>query len=57
MKPNSTPPCEAQLTVMVIDDDQEIRDALQVFGLSVKLFASVQEFLDSGDLTRPGCVA
>jgi FixJ family two-component response regulator len=60
MKPNSTPPCEAQPTVMVIDDDQDIRDALQGLlrsvGLSVELFASVQEFLDSGDLTRPGCV-
>jgi len=45
---------------MVIDDDQDIRDALQGLlrsvGLSVELFASVQEFLTSGDLTRPGCV-
>jgi FixJ family two-component response regulator len=60
MKPNSTPPCEPQPTVMVIDDDQDIRDALQGLlrsvGLSVELFASVQQFLDSGDLMRPGCV-
>jgi len=45
---------------MVIDDDQDIRDALQGLlrsvGLGVELFASVQEFLASGDLTRPGCV-
>jgi len=60
MKPNLTPPRDPQPTVMVIDDDQDIRDALQGLlrsvGLGVELFASVQEFLASGDLTRPGCV-
>lgn len=42
---------DAQATVIVIDDDQDIRDALEGLlksvGLRTKLFASVQEFLDS----------
>jgi FixJ family two-component response regulator len=42
---------DAQPTVIVIDDDQDIRDALEGLlksvGLRTKLFASVQEFLDS----------
>jgi len=45
---------------MVIDDDRDIREALQGLlrsvGLRVELFASVQEFLDSGQLSRPGCL-
>jgi FixJ family two-component response regulator len=60
MKPHSTPPREAQATVMVIDDDRDIREALQGLlrsvGLCVELFASVQEFLDSGQLPRRGCL-
>jgi FixJ family two-component response regulator len=42
---------DSQPTVIVIDDDQDIRDALEGLlksvGLRTKLFASVQEFLDS----------
>jgi FixJ family two-component response regulator len=42
---------DTQPTVIVIDDDQDIRDALEGLlksvGLRTKLFASVQEFLDS----------
>jgi FixJ family two-component response regulator len=42
---------DAQPTVIVIDDDKDIRDALEGLlksvGLRTKLFASVQEFLDS----------
>jgi len=60
MNSHSTPPHEAQPTVMVIDDDRDIREALQGLlrsvGLRVELFASVQEFLDSGQLSRPGCL-
>lgn len=60
MNPPSILPRETQPTVMVIDDDRDIRDALQGLvrsvGLCVELFASVQEFLDSGQLTRPGCL-
>jgi len=59
MKPRSTPPREAQPTVVVIDDDRDIREALQGLlrsvGLCVELFASVQEFLDSGQPPGPGC--
>jgi FixJ family two-component response regulator len=42
---------DAHPTVIVIDDDQDIRDALESLlksvGLRTKLFASVQEFLDT----------
>jgi RNA polymerase sigma factor (sigma-70 family) len=51
---------EAQPTVVVIDDDPAIRDALQSLlrsvGLRVELFASVQEFLGSARADRPGCL-
>jgi FixJ family two-component response regulator len=42
---------DAQPTVIIIDDDKDIRDALEGLlksvGLRTKLFASVQDFLDS----------
>jgi FixJ family two-component response regulator len=47
-------------TIVVIDDDAEIRDALQSLlrsvGFQVELFPSVQEYLGSGHLDRPGCL-
>jgi FixJ family two-component response regulator len=47
-------------TVVVIDDDEEIREGLQDLlvsvGLRVELFASVQEFLGSAGPDRPGCL-
>jgi FixJ family two-component response regulator len=47
-------------TVVVIDDDVGIRDALHSLlrsvGFQVELFASVQEYLDHGHLDRPGCL-
>jgi FixJ family two-component response regulator len=47
-------------TVVVIDDDEEIREGLQDLlvsvGLRVQLFASVQGFLGSGRPDRPGCL-
>jgi two-component system OmpR family response regulator len=47
-------------TVVVIDDDQHIRQALQGLlrsvDLRVELFGSVQEFLDSGRPDLPGCL-
>src|SRR5216684_4610973 len=47
-------------TVVVIDDDEEIREGLQGLlgsvGLRVELFASAQEFLGSGRPDRPGCL-
>jgi FixJ family two-component response regulator len=51
---------EARPIVVVIDDDFEIREALQGLlrsvGLSVELFGSVREFLDSGRPDLPGCL-
>ena len=47
-------------TVVVIDDDEEIREGLQGLlgsvGLRVELFASVQEFLGGARPDRPGCL-
>jgi FixJ family two-component response regulator len=47
-------------TVVVIDDDDEIREGLQGLlgsvGLRVELFASVQEFLGSARPDCPGCL-
>jgi FixJ family two-component response regulator/DNA-binding winged helix-turn-helix (wHTH) protein len=54
------PDDEARPTVVVIDDDQHIREALQDLlrsvGLRVELFGSVQEFLDSARPDLPGCL-
>ena len=47
-------------TVFVIDDDQEVREALQLLmesvGLSVQSFSSASEFLDQFDSSLPGCL-
>jgi FixJ family two-component response regulator len=61
MRPDLLPASdEAQPTVVVIDDDRDIRDALQGLlqsvGLRVEAFPSVQEFLDGASLDRPGCL-
>jgi FixJ family two-component response regulator len=51
---------DARPSVVVIDDDEGIREALQGLlrsvDLSVELFASVSEFLDSNRPDRPGCL-
>jgi FixJ family two-component response regulator len=51
---------EARPPVVVIDDDRDVREALQGLlrsvGLSVELFASVPEFLDSNRPDLPGCL-
>jgi FixJ family two-component response regulator len=51
---------ETQPTVIIIDDDRDIREALEGLlrsvGLRVELFASVQEFLDHGRPNGPGCL-
>src|SRR6266849_6017389 len=51
---------EARPIVVVIDDDQEIRAALQSLlrsvGLRVELFGSVQEFLANARPDPPGCL-
>jgi len=47
-------------TVFVVDDDQEVRDALTLLmtsiGLAVEAFGSAQEFQDQFDPARPGCL-
>ena len=47
-------------TVFVVDDDQEVRDALTLLmtsvGLAVEAFGSAQGFLDQFDPARPGCL-
>jgi FixJ family two-component response regulator/DNA-binding winged helix-turn-helix (wHTH) protein len=54
------PDDKAQPTVVVIDDDPDIREALRgllrTVGLRVELFASVQEFLDISPSDLPGCL-
>jgi FixJ family two-component response regulator len=46
--------------VVVIDDDQSVREALrglfQSVGLVTEIYGSVQEFLDRGQLERAGCI-
>jgi FixJ family two-component response regulator len=51
---------EDHSVVAVIDDDEDVRDALadllQSVGLQAELFASVQEFLDRDVPSRPACL-
>ena len=46
--------------VYVVDDDPQtcraVAELVQTFGHQVRLFESPQEFLDSVDESRPGCV-
>lgn len=47
-------------TVVVVDDDDQVRESLaaliQSMNLEVECFASGQEFLDSYSADRPGCI-
>ena len=47
-------------TVFIIDDDQEVREALHLLmesvGLNALSFSSASEFLDQFDSSRPGCL-
>ena len=50
----------AELTVFVVDDDKEVRDAMKLLmnsvGLTVETFASAEDFLAQFDPARPGCL-
>lgn len=47
-------------TVFIVDDDQEVRNALQLLmesvGLQSETFSSAQNFLDQFDINRSGCI-
>ncbi len=49
-----------QTTVFIVDDDQEVRDAIQTLmesvGLEVETFSSAQEYLHSFNPQRRGCM-
>jgi FixJ family two-component response regulator len=49
-----------ELTVFVVDDDEEVRDAMKRLmnsvGLEVETFASAKEYLVQFDPARPGCL-
>ena len=49
-----------QPTVIIVDDDREVRQALRVLlesmQFSVEAFASARRFLNSFDASRPGCL-
>ena len=53
-------PVEGEPTVYLIDDDADVREALDALlrsiGLSVECFASVEAFLEAGRLGNPGCL-
>ena len=49
-----------ELTVFVVDDDEEVRDAMKRLmnsvGLTVETFASAEDYLAQFDPARPGCL-
>ncbi len=51
---------EQPATVFIVDDDDAIRDSMsmlmETIGLNTQSFASAQEFLDSFDVDKPGCL-
>ncbi len=47
-------------TVFIVDDDQEVREAIKLLmesvGLTARSFPSAQAYLDQLDCSRPGCL-
>jgi FixJ family two-component response regulator len=47
-------------TIFIVDDDPSVRKGLtrliRASGLNVDAYASAREFLDSGNLDKPGCI-
>jgi RNA polymerase sigma factor (sigma-70 family) len=54
------PDLPAEPTVFVVDDDSEVRETLrwlvESVGLRIETFASAQDFLNTYDPSRPGCL-
>lgn len=50
----------SESTIFIVDDDQEVREALQLLmesvGLKVELFESARRYLKQFDPTHPGCI-
>jgi len=50
----------SEVTVFIVDDDREVRAALQLLmesvGLRVETFEAAQVYLDQFDPSRPGCI-
>jgi two-component system, LuxR family, response regulator FixJ len=50
----------AEPTVFIVDDDQEVREAIHLLmrsvGLEARSFASGQAYLEQFDASRPGCL-
>lgn len=59
-KPSATPPAEVSPVVFVVDDDEELRLALdnlfRSVGLQARLFGSAAEFQKAGPFDAPGCL-
>jgi RNA polymerase sigma factor (sigma-70 family) len=51
---------QSEPTVFIVDDDQEVREAIQLLmrsvGVTAVSFASAQAYLDQLDCDRPGCL-
>jgi RNA polymerase sigma factor (sigma-70 family) len=51
---------QSEPTVFIVDDDQEVREAIQLLmksvGVTALSFASAQAYLDQLDCDRPGCL-
>lgn len=49
-----------EVTVFIVDDDEEVRDALQLLmqsiGLNAETYDSAQSYLDTFDAEKPGCL-
>ncbi len=59
-RPPAARPNRAESSVVVIEDDRDLREALKSFfqstGLPTEAYASVEAFRDSGRLFPPGCL-
>jgi FixJ family two-component response regulator len=51
---------DSQVTVGIVDDDPEVRDALEVIllskGFQIELYASAEEFIEAAKTTKAACL-